>query len=99
MPSRRTPLKRAYRSLISDAALDAFAALKLFDEGTENPQSHEQWWLLHSRLSDEIPDKKLWEWPCVCAPARASDRDEVAVKRWHRLDAALAERVAATTKR
>jgi hypothetical protein len=64
MPMRRTPLKRAQHSLISDRALDCFRELQEYD-AAEDRESHERWWYLHSRLCDEVSDKRLWEWPSV----------------------------------
>jgi hypothetical protein len=88
MPSRRTPLKRHHRSLISDSALDAFRELKDFEK-VATPESHERWWLLHSRLCDEVSDRKLWEWPFVVSPENACKGDEAAAARWLRFSAAL----------
>jgi hypothetical protein len=98
MPMRRTPLKRAQHSLISDRALDCFRELQEYD-AAEDRESHERWWYLHSRLCDEVSDKRLWEWPFVIHPDRASAGDEAAAARWQFFAAALAARDGTTVKR
>jgi hypothetical protein len=53
--------------------------------------SHERWWVLHSRLCDEVTDKLLWQWPIIIHPKHACIGDDAAVVRWQRFASALEE--------
>jgi hypothetical protein len=105
--TRRAPINRPPRGRFSDAALDAFLALRHVIENkpcTCRPVDRRhtcpaclEYQELHGQLADLWPGVRPWDWPIVerpegLGPARRWRPDEEAVRRWHEIAAAVAER-------
>lgn len=60
MVTKRTPIHRDTRRVITPRALQLFALLRQTDD-------KEKWWAIHSELHDELHCTP-WQWPCVSDP-------------------------------
>jgi hypothetical protein len=79
MPSRRTPIARDLRRVITPRAIEIFARLR------QLPYGGERWWEVHSELHDEL-HAKPWQWPCVASPHERGPYPEGchAARQWER---------------
>ena len=90
MPTRRTPLHRSKRSVITPASLRAFRRLY-------EAETHEEWKEAEAELSYLVTDGRPWPYPIVVPPdepwngvTNRDDYDE-ARRNWDRFEDALLE--------